>query len=136
MKASASELGEGPLEGHAIRMALPSGGSPFHSIAISEAFDVAEMLAAESDLPRQLLLVGIVLDLMCTEGSSRCTTDSPMGKSFARVVRSRVVRRYKLDLQTVKALEIVWELVDPLVRFDLARSAVRVIMARRMGGSS
>lgn len=113
----APRLGEGGVEGSALRAAL--GGptrlaSPFR---LHEVFDAADRIAEERSMRREFARIGFALDLMC---------------GGRRVSRYRMSRALRIGVELVEVYELIWESLDPNIRFELARQAVRFIHANRI----
>lgn len=96
----------------------------FRPYTLLEALGIARMIREDeklSDKVRRLIEVGIVLDLM--PGHLR-----PRRAAHARAIGCAV--------RTVLNRELRWDGVDPLVRDELTRRAVRIGMARRAADRS
>lgn len=115
-------LARGRVEGAALRAAVGTGRrSPFRRFTLEEAAGAASALADDVGLDPVLAAVGVALDLRA-----------------ARNRKGRAALRQSLGLSEIELefMEMTWELVEPRFRFDLTRRAVRIVMARRIGGLS
>lgn len=115
---SGPRLGEGGVEGSALRAALGSRGlRQFRPYRMDEAFDAADMLAADRGIDRDLARIGISLDLIC---------------GARRLPKTRLCIALRMDRDLVELNELIWESLEPMFRFDIVRAAVQVIAARRL----
>ena len=91
----------------------------FRPYTLSEALGIARIIREDEELSpdvRRLLEVGVVLDLM---------------PGHLRPRRDRHARAIGCAVRTLLNRELRWEAVDPLVRDEIIRRAVRIGMARR-----
>lgn len=91
----------------------------FHPYRVAEAVRAADVLSGDSEVPRpvrRLLRVGLALDLR---------------PGHLTLTKSELGRRLALDRRTVKARELAWESLDPLLRFELVRRASVMILMWR-----
>jgi len=91
----------------------------FRPYTLQEALSIARVIRTDEELPpkvRRLLEVGVVLDLM---------------PGHLRPRRSRHARAIGCTVRTLLNRELRWEAVDPLVRSEIVRRALRLGMARR-----
>lgn len=91
----------------------------FRAAQLAEAVSAARTIRDDEELPREVRLcaeVGITLDLMPGHLSPQ---------------RTALARRLACSARTVRRRELAWEGVDPVLRFDLVRRAIRLLIVQR-----
>jgi hypothetical protein len=91
----------------------------FHPVDLDEAIRIARIIRADVQLSlevRRLAEVGITLDLM---------------PNHLRPSRRALGRAVGCSGRTVLRREVRWEGIEPLTRFELARRALRLLIAYR-----
>lgn len=85
--------------------------------ALSESWDAAEVIWAETNLPREIAMAGIVFDMMPGHRAPR---------------RAAVAKRLRVRVDAVRSFLLLWECTDESVRFEAVRRAVAVARIRRL----
>lgn len=117
---SKPRMTEGAADTQSVSAALGTptvSASPF---TLAESLAAAAVVWPETRMPEPLAVAGIVCDLMPGHRTPR---------------RSVLARRLRIDVETLRALLLLWECTDDAVRFDATQRAVRIIRARRMGAA-
>lgn len=113
-------LGIGLAGSAALREAIASERYA-HPFSRAEALAAAAVISRDQGLPKDWLSVGICLDLLAA-------SDANSRRSMRRALG--------IDAGYARAMETAWEALQPQTRIDLVRVAVRIVMARRLGGAS
>lgn len=91
----------------------------FRPIKLREALAVARLLKKDEQIPedvRDVLEVGIPLDLMPAHLTPR---------------KTELAEALNVSTRTIRRREILWELADQRLRFDLVHRASRLVFAER-----
>jgi len=110
----------GAVHTDGVRAAVGADRADARPFALSESIAAARVVARETEYPRAVALVGIVLDMMPGHLTPR---------------RALLARRLRLRVEIVHAAELVWEVADDAQRVRLLAAAVRVARVRRMGAA-
>lgn len=97
----------------------PEHPAIFRASTLDEAVFVARTVRDDETLPdlvRRCAEVGIALDLM---------------PGHLAPSRSALARKLIASVRTIRRRELGWESVDPAMRFDLVRRAMRLLIVRR-----
>lgn len=93
-------------------------------VRLSEALQAGRLVASRNTLPEQLVVTGVTLDLMCT---------------LKGAPRGAMCRHMRVRPEELRAMEMLWEQLDHMRRFELVREAMRFVLALRLaqanGGS-
>jgi hypothetical protein len=115
-------LGVGLAGSAALREATPAARAqaqrPF---TVPEACAAAKLLSRQHGLPCDWLQVGICLDLLAVT---------------SRQARRTMARRIGIGAYEARAMETMWEALQPALRFELVQSATSIVLARRIGGAA
>lgn len=113
------ELGAATLD--AVRAVAGNDGGPARPFTFAEAWLAAETVHADVPMPREVVVSGIVLDMMPGHLAPR---------------RAVLARRLRIRPDTLQSCVALWETVDDHVRFAAVAAAVRVARVRRIGGGA
>lgn len=108
----------GAVHTDGVRAGTGASRADARPFGLSESIAAARVVARETEFPRAVVLVGVVLDMMPGHLTPR---------------RALLARRLRLRVDVVHAAELVWEVADDAQRVRLLAGAVRVARVRRMG---
>jgi hypothetical protein len=109
------------MEGSVSLAALAESRGSALRFRIAACIDAADIVASATELPKDFVRSIVCLDLL---GATRV----PPRASIAKAVG--------IDRKLLRAYEHAAELIDPELRFEIIRTAVRVIRATQIGGSN
>lgn len=118
-RSSSPEITHGARAVESVRCAVGVGRVPSHAFTAAEAMHAAEIIWPETGLPRPLAVVGIVYDMMPGHLSPR---------------RGWFAKQIGVHVETVRAAELIYEMLDGAKRIEYLAAATRIARVRRIGG--